>query len=252
LASPSTWTPGDTPNPTTPNQLNDGTQNCLATALAKMREIHATDPITLTLYGAPWWMKGRLQAGGSTIPCTYPADQFTDQGRVMTQYLPHWKILVTEACKLAMAAPYNVRWFQCWNELKGYYTNRDDIGQLWEWDYYAGTAGLNADHGYTWFYKTTVDAILDAADFHAISHNDVKIGGPYALLRSQGTIDADSLPSTGYPTLYDRAWGTMNKQGIKAIEGFHDLVIANSLKYDFLAIDFGPSNNDGIFPSTDQ
>lgn len=255
LDSPTTWVPtnaANVPSPLLPNHLLDVGETGFQTALTRIREINASDPIIMTCYGAPWWMKGRLQSNGQTIPCIYPDDISTDEGRVMTRYLPYWQILVREAAKIAMASPFNVRIFQVWNELKGFYKDRFNTAHKWATDYYAGTTGLNADCGYTWFYKVTLDGLAEAAAYHGLAASDYKVAGPYALVRSQGVINADSVPSTGYSTLRNRVWGTMDKRGIKGIEEFHDLVIANSLKYDYLCFDFGPGNNDGTYPTTDQ
>jgi hypothetical protein len=133
------------PAPAAPNRLT-GANNRVSGAIAKMQEIRTTDPeaeFIFTVYNLPWWMKGILQNNAVSL---YPIpviasptwDTFTDQGRPMYQNLAYMRLLITEAAKLVMAAPYNVRWFQIWNEAKGFFNNRDDIGQKYEMDFLSG------------------------------------------------------------------------------------------------------------------
>lgn len=243
LENADTFQPGDRPVPARPGALTG--RGSLTEALQKVREIDPNATIIVTLYGGAWWMKGHRYPDGVTKPLT-KADAYDDSGRIMTAYLDDWAILAHDAALVALR--YGVRIFQVWNEFKGYYNNRLNKGQLWEWDDYPGTPGLHADHGYTHLYAVTVDAILKAATTLGIAHNEIEMCGPYAALRSLGKRTADSLPSTGYPDLYDRPWGTMNKMPVRAVEGFHDIVRQRGLKVDRLAIDFGTGNKDGLYP----
>ena len=83
------------------------TDNRLVTALRKIRECDPTAPIILTLYGACWWMKGKLHASNGTTTLmtslmTY-AERYSAEGRVMINYLDDWLLMVDKAVQLAAA-----------------------------------------------------------------------------------------------------------------------------------------------------
>jgi hypothetical protein len=186
----------------------------------------------------------------------------------MYQNLAYMRLLITEAAKLVMAAPYNVRWFQIWNEAKGFFNNRDDIGQKYEMDFLSGdTSDGIVELGYGYVYIECVRALFDAADELEIDRSELMIGGPYTNMRTNGNKTSETLPASGYPLLYDRPYGTWKKAATQGIETFLDnigtavtaAISAGRLDpgttvddiFHFLCFDFGPGNTDDVYLTSD-
>jgi hypothetical protein len=77
----------------------------------------------LTLCEAPWWMKGRLESDGSTTLLTQAQewDDIAYNSRILDNRMDQWLLLVRRIAERYMAEPYHIRYFQVWNEMKGYY-----------------------------------------------------------------------------------------------------------------------------------
>src|ERR1019366_6761938 len=110
--------PDPWPDPTQPEPTNWGYLD------SRMQLIADTGGIpVITLSEAPWWMKGQLQANGTTRLLT-ASDEWSDiayNSRILDNEMGNWLHLVQRVAERYMAPPYNVRYFQVWNELKGYY-----------------------------------------------------------------------------------------------------------------------------------
>src|SRR6185436_602761 len=134
---------------------------------------------------APWWMKGQRQADGTvklipdvrgdyepftyTVGLTdfrgihYPAGYISPSpiaARVLDSQMPKWLKMVQATAERYMAPPYNVRYFQIWNEMKGYYNPSTN-----KWDYTTSagnTSGYHAEHGYTYMYNQVYQRLKQA------------------------------------------------------------------------------------------
>ena len=277
LNNPTGWEDGvvTVPAPSTPNRLT-GANNRVAGAIAKMQEMRTTNPdmeFMFTLYNYPWWQKGILANNATSVyPIPIAAspdyDSFTDQGRIMYQNLAYFKLLTKEAAKIVMAAPYNVRWFQVWNEAKGFFNNREDISQKYEMDFLPGdTANGKVELGYGYVYIEACAALLEAADELSIDPSELMIGGPYTNMRTNGNKTSETLPASGYAQLYDRPYGTWKKAATQGIETFLDNIedaVADAVTderlppgttvddiFHFLCFDFGPGNTDDVYLTSD-
>jgi hypothetical protein len=123
-----------------------------------MRDTGGT--MVLTLCGAPDWMKGGT--AGST-----------DWSKLDRAPTPgHYGDFARLAQRTALRYP-DVRYFQVWNELKGFYNPA-----LNRWDY----------EGYTAFYNRVYDAVKSVRP-------DARIGGPYVVLTSETVRAWMSNPS---------------------------------------------------------
>jgi hypothetical protein len=198
--------------------------------------------LVVSLCEAPWWMKGELQADGSTTLLT-EADDFADiaySSRVLDNMMSEWVSLVQTIAKTAMAPPYNVRRFQVWNELKGYY---DPATNAWDYDDSAGNpSGPNATHGYTYFYNQTYAALKSTAMSMSISASDVWVGGPYVVMESGQKASIMSNPST-----ITGPWGVLDQRDLDVITYW----LANKTGGEFVAVDGSPNVSFGTNPTDD-
>ncbi len=141
----------------------------------------------ITLSEAPWWMKGELQADGSTRTLT-SSDEWSDiaySSRILDNQMGAWLHLVQRVAERYMVAPYNVRYFQVWNELKGYY---DPITNAYDYNTSPGDpSGPNAKHGYTYMYNQVYDRLMQVAKSLNIPTQNVKVGGPYVVMDTWGS-----------------------------------------------------------------
>lgn len=194
-----------------------------------------TTPV-LTLCEAPWWMKGRLNANGTTTLLS-SNDDFSDiayESRILDNKMDDWLKLVQRVAERYMVAPYNVRYFQVWNELKGYYnpaTNNWDVSTS------AGDSrGPNAKHGYTYMYNRVYTTLKEVASENGIDPATIKVGGPYA------TIDTLSSFAQSDPSRFVQPYGVFDQRSLDAVTYW--------LKYkigaEFITIDGSMSNDDNI------
>ena len=136
----------------------------------------------LTLCEAPWWMKGQLQPNGTTLALTQ-ADEWSTRAyssRILDDEMGAWLHLVQRVAERYMAPPYNVRYFQVWNELKGYY---NPVTNDYDYTTSAGHPGTpSATHGYTYMYNLVYGRLMSVADSLGIARSDVQVGGPYPVM----------------------------------------------------------------------
>ena len=237
------------------------TDNRLVTALRKIRECDPTAPILLTLYGACWWMKGKLHASNGTTTLmtslmtslmTY-AERYSAEGRVMINYLDDWLLMVDKAVQLAAAE--GCRDFEVWNEAKGFYSVPSGSGQTWDARYEAGTAN-QADMGYSYFYKATAEQVVVTMTRLGIARNQYRIGGPYPVLSTQGGLSANAIANTHPLYQYGSQWGYANKAPINFTREFLGHARKEGFEFDVLTLDLSTSLQDGSlqersYPSSD-
>jgi hypothetical protein len=219
--------------------------NSFVGSLRAMREVDAGGPLHIKIFMAEWFMKHQVQMDGSCANLTY-ADRFNaEKGRVKQPSLPQWKALVTATCRIAFAAPYNVRYVSVWNELKQFW---DNVKGRYDMTYNAGSE--TTPMGFVYFYEQTVQAILDAAAALGIAESEIKVGGPYPPLRARGKADGSVVP-IGH-ALRDRPWGSADRHSVAAVETFLTEVKNRKLKLDFISVDGADGNKDGVYPAADD
>jgi hypothetical protein len=223
------------PDPASPEPTQWG---YLDQRLALMQETNAI-PI-ISLMNAPWWMKGQLKPDGTTqlIPdingewashiyntsitdfrgFTYPAGYTSPDpffSRILDNQIEKWVHLVRRVAERYMVPPYNVRYFQVWNELKGYYN-----GALNRWDYenQAGVPGsFSAKHGYTYLYNRVYQVLREVASAKGIDPDTILVGGPYVVINTWGTSEAGGFPATE-PLLQNKTYGTYDQRDLDVIK----------------------------------
>jgi len=148
---------------------------------------------TITLCCAPDWMKGG--APGST-----------DWNRLdVAPDAAHIAAFATLAAKAAQRYP-DVRTFQVWNEMKGFYDPRTN-----NWDV----------AGYTTLYNAVYDAVKAVRP-------DALVGGPYA------PMDIWSDPATmSNPSSLSGPWGTVDQRSLDVITYW----LAHAHGADFIDVD---------------
>jgi hypothetical protein len=217
----------------------------------------------ITLVEAPWWMKGQRQADGTTklipdirgdfSPYTYTT-AFTDyrgfrypagyvspspiSARVLDSHMSKWLKLVEATAQRYMAPPYNVRYFQVWNELKGYY---NPITNNWDYTTSAGnTSGYWAEHGYTYMYNQVYQRIKQVAANLGIPANQVNVGGPYVGFKTWSSATASGYATTE-PLLMNKAYGTYDQRDVDVIKYW----LQNRAGAEFIVWDGGTKNREG-------
>jgi len=226
------WGVGDPwPNPSQAEPTNWGDLD------KRMQLIVQTGSIpVLTLAEAPWWMKGQLQANGKTRLLT-SAEEWTDiayQSRILDNKLNAWLLLVQRVAERYMVAPYNVRYFQVWNELKGYYnpiTNAYDYT-----DDPGNPRGPNATHGYTYMYNLVYNRLMQVATSLHIPTSSIKVGGPYVPVATW------SSTSQSNPSNITKAYGTYDQRPLDVIEYW----LQHKAGAGFITIDGANLNEDHV------
>ena len=217
----------------------------------------------ITFAQAPWWMKGELMRDGSTrlIPnaqgewepytyntsvtdyrgVRYPAGYVSPHPyatRILDSQMSKWLLLVQRTAERYMAAPYNVRHFQIWNELKGYYNP-----SLIRWDYEiktGDTAGYQAKHGYTYMYNQVYQRIKQVARNMGIPESEVKVGGPYVFFKTWSDRSAGGFAATE-PLLQNKPYGTYDQRDADVIKYW----LKNKTGAEFIVWDGGTKNREG-------
>lgn len=158
----------------------------------------------LTLCCAPDWMKGG------------PAGT-TDWNRLAVAPLPgHYQDFANLAAEAARRYP-RVRYFQVWNELKGF------------WDEHANTWDAA---GFTTFYNAVYDAVKRVRP-------DAKIGGPYVVFTTYA--------STNPPSPLSGAYGSVDPRVLELVRYWHE----HKHGADFVAVDASTATRDeGLIAST--
>jgi hypothetical protein len=187
---------GDNPQPA-PGVYN---WSSLDRRIQLIRDTGGTPVITLCC--SPDWMKGG-QAGT------------TDWSKLEMAPLPeHYKDVAELARQVALRYR-DVKHFQVWNEMKGFYN-----AQLNRWNY----------EGYTAMYNLVYDALksVDPA---------IKVGGPYVVMDSWGNAGAMSHNSG----LCNTAYGCLDQRPLDVITYW----LAHKRGADFIVVDGGSGNWDG-------
>ncbi len=142
----------------------------------------------ITLCEAPWWMKGISQAD-EWATVSY-------ERRVRDDYVMAWVRLCRRTAERYSVAPYYVRYFQVWNEMKGYWnptTNTYNSGMR-------AVTRQDYSHGYTYMYNLVYDALKAV-------NPAIQVGGPYVVMDSwsdRATMSHPSQISGPYGTLDQR------------------------------------------------
>jgi hypothetical protein len=190
----------------------------------------------LTLSEAPWWMKGQLQANGTTRLLT-AADEWSDIGygsRILDNQMDAWLHLVQRVAERYMAPPYNVRYFQVWNELKGYYNPGTNA-----YDYNASPGNPNeptATHGYTYMYNQVYNQLMQVANELHISEESIKVGGPYVVM------DSWSSPNQSHLSNISKAYGIYDERSIDVVLYW----LQHKVGAGFITLDSGDENKDNV------
>jgi len=199
--APDPWPDPNQPEPTNWSYLD-----------SRLQLIRAMDGIpVLTLSEAPWWMKGQLEPDGSTQVLTQ-SDEWSDiayGSRILDNKMGAWLHLVQRVAERYMAAPYNVRYFQVWNELKGYY---DPITNAYDYTTSAGDpGGSNAKHGYTFMYNQVYARLMQVAKSLNIPPQSIKVGGPYVVMDTWHSTNQSQLSNI------TKAYGTFDRRPLDVI-----------------------------------
>lgn len=221
------------PQPTDPAPWNWGTLDAQMGVFSEMGGEKA-----IILYGFPWWMRGILNSDGTTTLLT-SADQFSDEGRVLTSQMDAFDDYVDAIARRYLVAPHHVRTWVFGNESKGYYNRRDGQPHLWDSGTYPGTPGNHADHGYMYLYNRWVSVMEAAAIAVGVDPSILKLGGPYTAVRTQKNADASTVPS-GHP-LYGKPYGAYRKAALNMLDSF----VNQATRADFIAFDAGSRNASG-------
>jgi hypothetical protein len=154
----------------------------------------------ITLCCAPDWMKGGPPGA-------------TDWSKLELAPTPeHFRDFAELARRVALRYP-DVRYYQVWNELKGFFDNSAD-----RWDYQA----------YTQLYNQVYDAVKSA-------NPAAKIGGPYVV------VDRWADPAAaGHPSSLRGPWGVVDQRSLDVI----DYWLKHKHGADFITIDASTSTSD--------
>jgi hypothetical protein len=204
---------------------------------ARLRLVEGTGGIpVLTLCEAPWWMKGQLQPDGATLALSR-ADEWSTRAyssRILDDKMDAWLLLVQRVAERYMAPPYSVRYFQVWNELKGYY---DPVTNVYDFTTSAGHPNEpDATHGYTYLYNRVYDRLMSVADGLGIARGDVKVGGPYVVM------DTWSSANQSNPSAITKPYGTFDQRPLDVVMYW----LRHKTDAGFISVDVDTSNKDGV------
>lgn len=183
----------------------------LDSRLQLIRDTRGTPVITLS--EAPWWMKGQLQPDGTTRVLTQ-RDEHSEKlyfdSRVLDNKMSAWLHLVQRIAERYMKPPYNVRYFQVWNELKGYH---NPVSNEYDYDASPGDPrGANAKHGYTYMYNQVYDTLMQTATGLGIATESVQVGGPYAVIDTWSSAQQDTASN------FSKAYGVYDRRALDAVK----------------------------------
>ena len=224
--APDPWPDPNQPEPTNWKYLD-----------SRLRLIASTGGIpVITLSEAPWWMKGQLQPNGSTRLLN-SSDEWSDvayNSRILDNEMDAWLHLVQRVAERYMVAPYNVRYFQVWNELKGYY---NPITNAYDYNTSSGDpSGSNATHGYTYMYNQVYNRLMQVAAELNIPKSSIKVGGPYVVM------DTWSSPNQNQISNLAKAYGTYDERDIDVVLYW----LQHKAGAGFIALDSGNVNKDNV------
>ena len=203
----------------------------------RLRLITETGGIpVLTLNEAPWWMKGQLQPDGTTRQLTWN-DEWADiaySSRILDNKMNAWLHLVQRVAERYMAPPYNVRYFQVWNELKGYY---NPITNSYDYTTSPGDPSqAGARHGYTYMYNQVYRRLMQVATSLGMARDSVKVGGPYVV------IDTWSSPNQSNPSQITRTYGTFDQRPLSVVQYW----LQHKVGAGFITLDSANDNKDNV------
>ena len=217
-----------------PSQPEPGDWSLLDSHVQQIIETGGSPVITLN--EAPWWMKGQLQPDGTTRLLTQ-AEEWSDVAygaRVLDNKMDAWLHLVQRVAERYMVPPYNVRYFQIWNELKGYY---DPITNAYDYTTSPGDpGGPNAKHGYTYMYNQVYSRLMQVATSLGIPADSIKVGGPYVAMDSWSTTDQSN------PSHITKAYGTYDQRPLDVVQYW----LQHKAGAGFITIDGGNGNKDHV------
>ncbi|GHO46910.1 hypothetical protein [Ktedonospora formicarum] len=173
--------------------------------------VDAGNTPVISLDEAPWWMKGRPIAGGKTEVLTESQewDSIAYGTRILDNKMGDWLHLVQRVAERYMVPPYNVRYFQVWNELKGYYNPGAD-----KYDFTVSPGNPNAisaRHGYTYMYNQVYNTLIKVAQSKGIPPESVKIGGPYVFM------DVWTAKDQSNPSIVTKPYGTFDQRSLDVV-----------------------------------
>jgi hypothetical protein len=217
-----------------PSQLEPGNWSSLD---SRLQFILATGGIpVITLSEAPWWMKGVLQPDGTTRLISQ-SEEWSDiayMARVLDNKMDAWLHLVQRVAERYMVAPYHVRYFQVWNELKGYYDPQTNA-----YDYTTSPGdpgGPNARHGYTYMYNQVYNRLMQVATSLGIPAASIKAGGPYVV------IDTWSSRGQSNPSNITKAYGTYDQRSLDVVQYW----LQHKAGAGFITVDSSNGNKDNV------
>lgn len=145
-----------------------------------------------------------------------------------------WLHLVQRVAERYMVAPYNVRSFQVWNELKGYYNPLTNA-----YDYTTSPcnpSGSNARHGYTYMYNRVYSMLMQVASSLGIPTKSIKVGGPYVV------IDTWSSREQSDTSTITKAYGTYDQRSLDVVQYW----LQHKTGVGFIALDSSNGNKDNV------
>jgi hypothetical protein len=223
--APDPWPDPTSPEPTDFSVLDARLQHTLS--------IGATPAISLD--EAPWWMKG-VRTGRQTTRVLTANDEWTTtayESRILDNKMPEWLHLVQRIAERYMVAPYNVRYFQVWNELKGYY---NPASNAYDFTTDPGQPnGPNAFNGYTYMYNQVYETLMKTAQSLHIPQQDIKVGGPYVFMTTFSTANQSN------PSKITKAYGTLDQRPLDVIQYW----LQHKEGAGFITIDGSNQNRDG-------
>ncbi len=190
----------------------------------------------ITLSEAPWWMKGQLEPDGTTRLIAQ-SEEWSDvayAARILDDKMGAWLHLVQRVAERYMAAPYHVRYFQVWNELKGYY---NPVTNAYDYTTSPGdSSGPNARHGYTYMYNMVYNQLMQVARSLGIPSKDIKVGGPYVV------IDTWSSREQSDPSNITKAYGTYDQRSLDVVQYW----LQHKTGAGFITLDSSNGNKDNV------
>jgi hypothetical protein len=134
-----------------------------------------------------------------------------------------------------MAPPYNVRYFQVWNEMKGYY---NPLKNNYDFTTSPGKPnGPNAHHGYTYMYNRVYARLMAVAISLGIQTDQIKVGGPYVVMDTWSTRNGQSHPSD-----LTKAYGTFDERPLDVVKYW----LQHKTGAAFISVDASNTNKDGV------
>lgn len=220
---------------------------------------------TIYCHRLPWQFTGGTEDGVTNLS---DAGDYNSEGRrVQTnrsdQYIEWLKRcamhLMVEREVNGVTLPAVTR-FACGSEWKGFQGRaRDDIGQKWDFEDYAGTPDA-CDMGFIHYFELFHTAIMSAADELQIPRSNITLLGPYPVVAHRGassnadTVTFNSRNDTlGNPVDYSvmnynnatyNGWGGVNKAALEGVDEFLMSWFDKDLDRDSFefSVDFGTFN----------